>query len=151
MVKRRSVAAKINVSSTSRGTGAPVEVAPEPFIEPDAAQGFEEFENSQEVPITEEDVTFEELAKEQFVSELPEEERANVNPEELPVVVQRRVDAKVETLRPLARQELKTVYKKQNTTRSVKEKRFQAVAWCLQKKMALTSFLKVPCTRGRTK
>ena len=85
----------INVSSTSRETGAPVraqpEVAPaqEEFLQPDAAQGFEEFFDSQEEEITAVDEAQEADAFEELKAEMPE-----LTTEDAPILVQKRVDNK---------------------------------------------------------
>lgn len=55
----------INVSATDRGTGAPIKVTPEieeQFLEPDAAQGFEEFMDTEE---TTTDAEFDQLIEEE--------------------------------------------------------------------------------------
>ena len=94
--------AGINVSSTSRETGAPVSVSPEQietegvaeveaaeFAQPDAFQGFEEFMDSEEAPITPEDDAKEADDFEQLKAEMPD-----IQPEEAPILVQKRVDNK---------------------------------------------------------
>ena len=78
---------KINVSATSKATGAPAEVtetAPD-FVQPDAAQGFEEFMDSKEQPITKQDEINEQNDFEQLKSEIPD-----IDPEEAPTLVQKR-------------------------------------------------------------
>ena len=88
---------RINVSATNRKTGAPetIEEAPvqeapvEEFIEPDAAQGFEEFEGSEEAAITSEDIAKEVDDFEQLQKEMPD-----ISPEEAPKLVQKRLDKK---------------------------------------------------------
>lgn len=92
----------ISVSSTSRETGAPVTVTPEQiqaegmaeaeaaeFLQPDAFQGFEEFMDSEEAPITPEDDAKEADDFEQLKAEMPD-----IQPEEAPILVQKRVDNK---------------------------------------------------------
>jgi hypothetical protein len=79
---------RINVSATARETGAPVTVSPEvneDFIQPDIAQGFEEFMDSEEQSITRQDEINEQNDFEQLKSEIPD-----IEPEEAPTLVQKR-------------------------------------------------------------
>jgi hypothetical protein len=83
------------VSTTSRETGAPVQVQPEvapaqeEFLQPDAVQGFEEFFDSQEEEITAVDEAQEADAFEELKAEMPE-----LTAEDAPILVQRREDSK---------------------------------------------------------
>ena len=55
------------------------------FVEPDAAQGFEEFMDSEEQPITKQDEINEQNDFEQLKSEIPD-----IEPEEAPTLVQKK-------------------------------------------------------------